>query len=103
MPIEQVPNSGCARGMLNKEETMLRLKMQHLALLTSVWCVAVAHAAHFEITPAIQAELDRQKAVVAIWAAEQTVVQLVLEQNSKGPIAGMDNASGRRCGVRILK
>jgi hypothetical protein len=77
--------------MLNKEETMLRLKMKHLALLASVLCAAVAQAANFEITPTIQAELDRQKAVITTWAAEPMVVQSVLEQNSKGPIAGMDN------------
>jgi hypothetical protein len=51
-----------------------------------------AAAATFEITPAIQGELEKQKAVVAGWAATPAVVQAVAEQNRKGPIAGMDNA-----------
>jgi hypothetical protein len=70
---------------------MLRLKMTCLALVSSIVCAAVAPAANFEITPAIQAELDRQKTVVMTWAAEPVVVQAVLEQNDKGPIADMDN------------
>src|ERR1041384_4730051 len=71
---------------------MLRLKMPYLALLASVVCAEVAQAGNFEITSAIQAELDRQKAVIATWAAEPVVVQSVLAQNGKGPMAGMDNA-----------
>ena len=51
-----------------------------------------AAAASFEITPAIQAELEKQKAVVAKWAASPAIVSAVAEQNRKGPIAGMDNA-----------
>ena len=51
-----------------------------------------AAAASFEITPAIQAELDKQKAVVAKWVAAPAIVSAVAEQNRKGPIAGMDNA-----------
>ncbi len=63
-------------------------------------CVAVAVvallpvmalAAGFEITPAVQAELDRQKQVVAGWAADPVIVSAVKEQNARGPIAGMDN------------
>lgn len=46
----------------------------------------------FEITPAVQAELDRQKAAVAAWAADPLVIGAVREQNGRGPIAGMDNA-----------
>lgn len=52
----------------------------------------VALASSFEITPAVQAELDRQKHALAGWAADPTVVNAVKEQNAKGPIAGMDNA-----------
>jgi hypothetical protein len=51
---------------------------------------AAAHAA-FDITPAIQAELDRQKKVVAGWAADRVIVRAVAEQNVKGPLSGMDN------------
>ena len=52
----------------------------------------MALAASFEITPAVQAELDRQKQVVAGWAADPVIVNAVREQNAKGPIPGMDNA-----------
>jgi len=53
--------------------------------------VAAAAQAAFEITPAIQAELDRQKKVIAGWAAERVIVRAVVEQNVKGPLSGMDN------------
>jgi hypothetical protein len=53
---------------------------------------ATAGGAGFEITPAIQAELDRQKAIVATWAANPVVLTAVASQNRRGPIAGMDNA-----------
>jgi len=48
--------------------------------------------ANFEITPAIQKELDRKIEVVKGWAANPVIVKAVEEQNAKGPIAGMDNA-----------
>ena len=51
--------------------------------------VAPTHA--FDITPAVQAELDRQKAAVVAWAADPLVIGAVREQNGRGPIAGMDN------------
>lgn len=56
--------------------------------LTSV----VAFAANLEITPAVQAELDRQKHALAAWAADPVIVRAVREVNAKGPIPGMDNA-----------
>jgi hypothetical protein len=49
-------------------------------------------AGALEITPAVQAELDKQKVVVAAWAADPAVVAAVRAQNAKGPIEGMDNA-----------
>jgi hypothetical protein len=52
---------------------------------------AVAPASSFEITPAVQAELDKAKAALAAWAADPVVVSAVKEQNAKGPIPGMDN------------
>jgi hypothetical protein len=62
------------------------------ALVVAVVAVpALALAASFEITPAIQAELERQKQVVAGWAADPVVVAAVKDQNAKGPIEGMDN------------
>lgn len=53
---------------------------------------AASFALDFEITPAVQAELDREKAVVAGWAADPIVVKAVQEANRQGPIPGMDNA-----------
>ncbi len=45
----------------------------------------------FEITPAIQKELDRSIEVVRGWAADPAIVKAVLAQNEKGPLPGMDN------------
>jgi hypothetical protein len=46
----------------------------------------------FEVTPAMQKEIDRHTEVVKGWAANPVIVKAVLAQNEKGPIAGMDNA-----------
>jgi hypothetical protein len=56
---------------------------------------AVASAGTFEITPPKQAEIDRQSALIAKWAADPVIVGAVREQNKKGPIAGMDNTKWR--------
>jgi hypothetical protein len=53
--------------------------------------VTLAWAA-FEITPAVQKELDRHIEAVKGWAADPVLVKAVLAQNEKGPLAGMDNA-----------
>jgi hypothetical protein len=53
---------------------------------------AVSVALDFEITPAVQAELDKEKAMVAGWAADPVIVKAVEAQNHKGPISDMDNA-----------
>ena len=45
----------------------------------------------FQITPAMQGEIDRQKETVAHWAADPRVVSAVKEQNGRGPLPGMDN------------
>ena len=45
----------------------------------------------FEITPAVQKELDRHIDVVKGWAANPVIIKAVLAQNEKGPLAGMDN------------
>jgi hypothetical protein len=52
---------------------------------------AMVAASGFQMTPAVQAELDKQKTVIAGWAANPAVVAAVAEQNRRGPIAGMDN------------
>jgi hypothetical protein len=70
--------------------------MRHRARVSftilTAFLAAVAGAASFEMTPGVQAELDKQKTVVASWAANPVIVNAVLEQNRKGPIGGMDNA-----------
>jgi len=53
--------------------------------------VSLAWAA-FEVTPAMQKEIDRHTEIVKGWAANPTIVKAVLAQNEKGPIPGMDNA-----------
>ncbi|MBI3774606.1 MAG: hypothetical protein HY273_03475 [Gammaproteobacteria bacterium] len=51
-----------------------------------------AHAAaKFDITPAVQAAMDKQKMLVATWASNPVIVNATKAQNAKGPIAGMDN------------
>lgn len=51
----------------------------------------VALASNFEMTPAVQSELDKQKQIVAGWAADPVIVKAVKEQNAKGPIPDMNN------------
>ena len=50
-----------------------------------------AGAQNTEMNPAIQAELDKEKGVIAAWASNPVIVKEVQEQNKKGPIAGLDN------------
>ena len=59
--------------------------------LAVVGLMATLAWAAFEVTPAIQKEIDRHVEVVKKWAANPIVVKAVLAQNEKGPIAGMDN------------
>ena len=61
------------------------------AVMTAM--LAAPPAWSFEMTAPVQAELDKQKVAIAKWAAEPTIVAAVKEQNSKGPLAGMDNAT----------
>lgn len=61
-------------------------------IITLLGIVALSDkASAFEMTPAVQAELDEQKTVVASWASDPVIVKAVKEQNGKGPIPGMDN------------
>lgn len=53
--------------------------------------LANATWAGFEITPAVQKELDKHVENVKAWAAEPSIVKAVIAQNEKGPIAGLDN------------
>jgi hypothetical protein len=52
----------------------------------------MAWGAAFEVTPAVQKEIDKHVEVVKGWAANPALVKAVEAQNAKGPIAGMDNA-----------
>ena len=61
------------------------------AVMTAM--LAAPPAWSFELTAPVQAELDKQKVVIAKWAAEPAIVAAVKEQNSKGPLTGMDNAT----------
>ena len=70
----------------------MKQRLQVLTVSAIALISAMAQAAGFEMTPAIQAELDKQKGIVASWAASPVIVGAVLEQNRRGPIAGMDNA-----------
>ncbi|MBK8097243.1 MAG: hypothetical protein IPK26_09050 [Planctomycetes bacterium] len=45
----------------------------------------------FTITPEVQKQLDVWKSETTRWAADKAVVEGVVAQNAKGPIAGMDD------------
>jgi hypothetical protein len=53
--------------------------------------VTLAWGADFQVTPAMQQEVDKQIEAAKGWAAHPVVVDAVLDQNKKGPIPGMDN------------
>jgi hypothetical protein len=64
-----------------------------VAVLAALVVVPVVEAAQtLQVTPAMQGEIDKQKQVVAGWAADPTIVGAVKEQNAGAPIPGMDNA-----------
>src|SRR5437667_11215122 len=72
--------------------TSVDLRVGFVAGVSIVVAATAAHAT-FEITSAIQAELDRQKKVIAGWAADPVIVKAVADQNVKGPLPGVDNAA----------
>ncbi|QKJ65371.1 cache domain-containing protein [Deefgea piscis] len=53
---------------------------------------ASLYANEFVMTPAIQSQLDKQKALIATWAANPIIEHAVEKQNQIGPIPGMDKA-----------
>ncbi len=68
-----------------------------LAVMTGLLSiVSVAHAQNVELNPAVQAELDKEKRVIASWASDPVIVKEVLQQNTKGPIPGLDNAKWKQ-------
>ena len=71
----------------------MRRGLASIVVITAVALLgASAMAGGFEMTAGVQVELDKQKGIVASWAASPVIVGAVLEQNRRGPIAGMDNA-----------
>jgi hypothetical protein len=69
----------------------MRRRTLVLALGMVIVAIGVAWAG-FELTPAMQKEIDKQVEVVKGWAANPLIVKAVVAQNGKGPLAGMDNA-----------
>jgi hypothetical protein len=69
-----------------------KLELSLVVALMLTMFTMFAFGADFQMTPAVQGELDKQKVIVAAWAAEPAVVAAVKEQNTKGPLDGMDNA-----------
>lgn len=74
----------------------IHILTRYVAIAALAVVPTVSMAMDFEITPAVQAELDHQKTVIAGWAADPIVVKAVKEQNSKGPIAGMDKPTWKK-------
>jgi hypothetical protein len=66
-------------------------KLLNISLGLFAIVVQAGIAFGFEMTPAIQGELDKQKAVIAKWAADPVLIKAVVDHNGKGPIQGMDN------------
>jgi len=55
-----------------------------LLVFTQAW-------AAFEVTPELQKELNQLTETIKEWAADPVIVNAVVAQNQKGPIADMDN------------
>ncbi len=68
--------------------------MRWLKVLLGVVGISMAMLgwAAFEMTPAVQKELDKTIETVKTWAADPILVSAVVAQNQKGPIVGLDNA-----------
>jgi ribosome-associated translation inhibitor RaiA len=66
-------------------------RMLKLVGLAVVLLVASPVWAHFEVTPEIQEQITQKIWLANGWAGSAPVVDAVLAQNQKGPIAGMDN------------
>jgi hypothetical protein len=61
-----------------------------------LFAASLVQAETTEMNPAIQAELDREKAAIAVWAADPVIVNEVQERNKKGPIVGLDNEKWKK-------
>src|SRR5262249_38240106 len=78
--------------MIRRATMRFGLIDRFIALAVVAFLPVVALASSLEVTPAVQAELDKQAKALTAWAADPVIVSAVKEQNAKGPIAGMDNA-----------
>lgn len=61
------------------------------AVIGLLLVASFARAENVEMNRLIQAELDKEKGVIASWASNPMIVKEVQEQNRKGPIPGLDN------------
>jgi|GEM_PF-2017551 len=53
--------------------------------------ISIAHGQNVEVNAAIQAELDKDKEIIASWASNSVIIEEVQKQNNHGPIPGLDN------------
>ncbi len=68
------------------------MKRNTAAIVLVLSALLVHHArAAFEITAAIQKELDRHTEQLKVWTTEPVLVRALVWENQRGPIAGMDN------------
>ena len=64
-----------------------------IATILGFVLTGAAYAADSAITPQMQTQLDAQKKIIALWAADPALVDAVKAQNLKGPLPGMDEAA----------
>jgi hypothetical protein len=76
-----------------KSTTLLQhISKTALFLLFGITLISTVVARADEITPAMQARVDRYKKNLVVWAANPLVIAAAKESNNKGRIAGMSNA-----------
>ncbi len=68
-------------------------------LAAGLMAVPAWPAVEFQMTPAVQKEIDKQVDAVRGWAANPVLVNAVLAQNQRGPVAGMDNAKWKTVSI----
>jgi hypothetical protein len=76
---------------IEQTEAHMKGKIRVLVATAFVLVAMVNHAVGFEMTPAVQAELDKMKTVISGWASDPVIVKAVAAQNGKGPLSEMDN------------
>lgn len=72
------------------------MKRKLIAIAIALSCVLAGRArATFEMTAALQKELDRHVEKIKAWALDPALVKAVFWEGKKGPITGMDNEKWR--------